>query len=337
MHGIQKLLNSYRNEIKGFAILWVVFFHAQLRLEGLLYDIQKIGYGGVDIFFFLAGYGLYHSLSGKKEGYLLRRAQRILPAYLPFCAVWLAVMIPLSQMDARDALRTIAGNVLMLGYFFDTPLMINWYVSALAASLLLAPMVYRCLRGDKAYWLRSVMILTAALVFDVLLVGNPKYMAISRIPVFLLGMITAKPAVPGKDTPLVPSALGIGAAGALTVLMLCFQRRPEWLLQYGMYWHPFILIAPALCAGLGWLFSHLPCKCTAPLRCLGEASFEIFLFNVWAELLGKRYGLGRDWLSWLALSAGSIALGLLWHGILSSLKVLRLFQKKGLTARGKRW
>ena len=79
------------------AILWVVFFHAQLGLGGLLYDVQKIGYGGVDMFLFLSGFGLYHSLSRDADAgrYLLRRARRLLPAYLPFCAVWLCVMLPL--------------------------------------------------------------------------------------------------------------------------------------------------------------------------------------------------------------------------------------------------
>ena len=96
---VQKLLRSYRNEIKGFAILWVVFLHAQLGLEGWVYQFQRIGYGGVDVFFFMSGFGLYHSL--KKDNdlgrYLKRRIQRILPAYLPFCLVWLMVMVPLSS------------------------------------------------------------------------------------------------------------------------------------------------------------------------------------------------------------------------------------------------
>ena len=45
---MQEAIGACRDEIKGAAILWVVFFHAQLGLGGLLYDVQKIGYGGVD-------------------------------------------------------------------------------------------------------------------------------------------------------------------------------------------------------------------------------------------------------------------------------------------------
>lgn len=43
---MQEAIGACRDEIKGAAILWVVFFHAQLGLGGLLYDVQKIGYGG---------------------------------------------------------------------------------------------------------------------------------------------------------------------------------------------------------------------------------------------------------------------------------------------------
>ena len=95
MQTIRYNLSRYRNELKGIAILWVVFFHAQLGLEGLLYQVQRIGYGGVDLFFFLSGFGLYHTLERDADlgRYLKRRARRLLPAYLPFCVVWLVVIL----------------------------------------------------------------------------------------------------------------------------------------------------------------------------------------------------------------------------------------------------
>ena len=50
MSVISRYLSRYRNELKGFAILWVVFFHASLGLDtGVLYQLKRIGYGGVDI------------------------------------------------------------------------------------------------------------------------------------------------------------------------------------------------------------------------------------------------------------------------------------------------
>jgi len=331
MTTMQRLLNAHRTEIKGFAILWVVFFHAQFGLDGLIYDVQKIGYGGVDLFFFLSGYGLYHSLSRPEglKGYWKRRVLRILPSYWPFCILWLAVMIPLNRMGLGQALGTVLGNVLMLGYFFDAPLMINWYVSALAASLLLAPVLYLWLREGRTYWLRVLLALAAAFALGFLFVGSLKYMPVSRLPVFILGMVFARPWGKKADGPVLPVVMALLACGALAVLMLCFDRRPDALLTYAMYWHPFVLIAPALCVGIAWLCDRCPSHLLTPLRCLGDASFEVFLFNVWAELLGKRYGLGTGRLAWVLLTVGSVVLGLLYHQLVRQKTFQRFLKKRG--------
>lgn len=313
MHTIQCCLRSCRDEIKGVAILWVVFFHAQLGLSGFWYDVQKIGYGGVDIFFFLSGFGLYHSLSRDTDlgRYFMRRAARLLPAYWPFCLVWLAVMIPLSGMGIASAVRTTAGNLLMTAFFSDAPLQINWYVSALAASLIAAPILYTCLRDGKGYWKRAGWLMMSVFVLGLAFVDHKLYMAVSRLPVMILGMIFARPF--GKQHRGVTASLAVAALAGLAVLMICFERFPEMLGTYALYWHPFVLITPGLCAGIGWLFARLPGVVRAPFRVLGAASFEIFLFNVWLEVLGKSYGLADTPLSWALWSVGSIAAGLLYH------------------------
>ena len=323
MRRMQEAIGAYRDEIKGAAILWVVFFHAQLGLGGLLYDVQKIGYGGVDMFLFLSGFGLYHSLSRDADAgrYLLRRARRLLPTYLPFCAVWLCVMLPLYGLGTVQSVRVAAGNLLMLGFFAGTPAMINWYVSALALTLMLAPLVYGLM--TRASHPRRCAVLVAAACFagGLCFIGTEAYMAVSRLPVFVLGMAAAVPAreegAGGRCARTGGAYALAGGACGLAVLYGCFARFPETLDFYGMYWHPFVLIAPALCAGLGWLFSRAgrASAALAPLRALGRASFEIFLFNAWVEVLGKRFGLAQGPVSWLLWSLGSVLAGLAYHAV----------------------
>lgn len=313
MQTIQRNLRTYRDEIKGIAILWVVFFHARLGLSGLLYDVQKIGYGGVDLFFFLSGFGLYHSLKRNHDlgSYLRRRAQRLLPAYLPFCAVWLAVMLWLTKPGAASAIRMILGNVFMVGFFSGVSVMINWYVGALALSLIAAPLFYAVLAPDvpkRALWLIAGCFL-AGLAF----IDQEAYIVVSRLPVFAAGMALAgweKEKPNGKKLAVLLAAAGLLG---LAVLMVCFSRFPDMLLTYAMYWYPFFLIAPAMCAGLGWLFSKCSGKMLSPLRILGSASFEIFLFNAWIELLGKKHGLCPSTGSWILWSVVSIIAGVLYH------------------------
>jgi len=326
MQIIQHLLRTYRNEIKGFAILWVVFFHAQLGLSGLLSDVQKIGYGGVDVFLFLSGFGLYHSLSRSSDlkGYLRRRAERLLPAYLPFCAVWLVVMLLLTRPGKAAAIRTVMGNVFMVAFFSGAPIQINWYVSALALSLLLAPFFYAVLSPDVEK--RTFPLIAGCFAAGLAFVGSDLYMAFSRIPVFVLGMAVGGWKAERPKGKSLAAGLAVSGMVGLAVLLFGFHRFPELMGAYAMYWHPFFLITPALCACLSWLFDKCPKGILAPLRVLGKASFEIFLFNVWVELLGIRYGLCSTSKAWLMWSVGSIFAGLLYH--LAVMKAWERISKK---------
>lgn len=331
MQAVQRCLRTCRDEIKGIAILWVVLFHAQLGLDGLLYDIQKIGYGGVDLFFFLSGFGLYHSLSASQSAadYLRRRASRLLPAYLPFCIIWLMVMIPLSHQGAIGAVRTAVGNLFMVGFFSGAPVQINWYVSALMLSLLIAPFLFALIH--PAVERRAPVLMAACFALGLAFIGSDYYMAAARLPVMIAGMAAAgwKRETPG--TGLLCALAAGGFVTGLALLMLCFSRFPELLNDYGMYWHPFMLMAPAMCMGLGWLFSQCPRKLLAPLRMLGAASFEIFLFNAWIELLGKRYGLCSTAWEWLVWSVVSVLLGLLYHLAVkrAAMQISKKKQKRG--------
>lgn len=319
MKSIQKYISAHRDAIKGLAILWVVFFHAQLGLGGLLYDMQKIGYGGVDLFLFLSGFGLYHSISRNEDigRYLARRAVRLLPAYVPFCLVWLCVMLPMLGGGVATSARIAFGNLFMLGFFADVPLMINWYVSVMALTMLLAPLFYAWLnRGDRKICRIFVLI---AVCFGVGLayIGSDQYMAVSRLPVFVLGMAFAMPC--DKKCGWIPGALALGGFAGLAVLYLCFARFPELLNDYAMYWHPFVLVAPAMCAGLGWLFHRLPSVANRGFAVFGRASFEIFLFNVWAEVLGKKFGFAQTPVQWTVLSALTIVLGIGYHWLIGKI------------------
>ena len=317
MQQMQRKLGRSRDAIKGIAILWVVFFHAVLDLRGPVYDLQKVGYGGVDIFFFLSGFGLYYSLSKNADlsAFLRRRLARLLPAYLPFCILWLCIMIPLYGFGVTDAVRTAVSNLSMMAFWCKAPAQINWYTSALLASYLLAPVLFAIMHGSRSPLRTGLLLAASSFLIGLGWIDHYAYMAVSRLPVFILGMVVCTPEMSkiGKKTTAVLVAFGL--LGGAALLAVAFRYFTTMRVSHALAWHPFILFAPALCMTLAWAFDRAGKVgwLVKPFAFLGNCSFEIFLFNVWFEVLGKTFGLGGTPKRWAALSLASIVLGIGYH------------------------
>lgn len=318
----RRALAVQRDPIKGVAILWVCFFHARLGLENIPFigALQQVGYLGVDIFTLLSGYGLWHSLerSPSSAAYLKRRAIRLLPAFLPVALLWCLCMVPALCTNVGETLHTVLGTLTMTGYLTGAPYSLNWYLSLLLVTILLAvpvhalvkksPLPHRCLAG----------MLAAAVLLGTAFFGKNQLMLVSRLPIFLLGMGLAlpKPQQARHGTAALV-CLGGFAAGAL-LLWLGFAHRPDWLIRYGLYWYPGLLMVPGLCGALGFVMDKL----TAfgfrlqMLTTMGKASFEIFLFNCWFELYLKRVVNTSEPVAYVMGALLSIVLGLLWHMLL---------------------
>ena len=49
------LLNLYRKELMGIAIILIMLFHSSINISIFFDSIKKVGYFGVDIFLLLSG------------------------------------------------------------------------------------------------------------------------------------------------------------------------------------------------------------------------------------------------------------------------------------------
>ncbi len=329
-------LSVWRNPIKGLAILWVCFFHARLGLEGVpvLGALQQTGYLGVDIFMLLSGYGLWHSLehSPSTAAYLKRRVVRLLPAFLPVALLWCLCMLPSLKLTGWQAVHTAIGTLSMTGYLTGAPYSLNWYLSLLLITILLAPLIHLALKKAKHRYLCCGLLLAACGLCGVLFFGKDQLMLISRLPIFLLGMGLAG-ITPQQEKPKAAAILCLlGVLAGAALLWLGFARRPDWLTHYGLYWYPGFLLVPGLCAVLGWVMEKLSAtglRMTV-LTLLGKASFEIFLFNCWFELYLKYVLHASQPLLYLLWALLSILLGLLWHTAVE--KLARRLHKQACNA-----
>ena len=314
---MEQSVSRSRDEIKGLAILWVVLFHAEYALPGLAGFVQQIGYGGVDLFFFLTGFGLYRSLEKNSDlrSFALRRVRRLLPAYLPVLALWAAVRLPACGLSPTELLRSLCGSVIPVGFWLGAPTIYNWYMDMLLLTIVLAPLCHALISRSPHTGRTLLCLLAAAFLAGLTLIGQEAYMGLSRLPVFLLGMALGSGWRPRLKPWLSRLLLWAAALAGLAVLWLLRDQK-TLLYDYGLYWHPFVLLAPGLCAGIGWLTRRLPAL--APLRLIGQSSFEIYLLNIFMCELASPAHLIGGWL-WLALCAGNIALGVGYHLLLSAL------------------
>ena len=65
------IISKYRQAFMGLAIFWIFFYHTGVDMP-VLRELFAMGWMGVDIFFFVSGYGLWELFKGllSKEFFL---------------------------------------------------------------------------------------------------------------------------------------------------------------------------------------------------------------------------------------------------------------------------
>lgn len=266
----------------AFAILLILLYHNKGALpEGLLKQAAGFCYVGVDLFFFASGVGCFFSYTRGRDpvGFLRRRAERVLPAYLPFILVWIGMQAVGGGITLPAALANLFG---VQGFLALTPAF-NWYVSGMWLSYLLtpwlAPLAEKC---DSR--LKAAAAVLALLLFSVAFWGDRQLIIIfTRLPVFFVGMLFAaesnrREALTKTELALLLALIPVGAA----LLWESPRFFPELMWDCGLAWYPMLLIAPGLCILVTAVSAHLARiragrAVNRALGALGGITFEIYL------------------------------------------------------------
>lgn len=265
----------------AFAILLILLYHNKGALpEGLLKQAAGFCYVGVDLFFFASGVGCFFSYTRGRDpvGFLRRRAERVLPAYLPFILVWLGIQALDGGMTLPAALANLFG---VQGFLALTPAF-NWYVSGMWLSYLLTPWLAPL--AEKCDSRRSVAAVLALLLFSVAFWGDRQLIIIfTRLPVFFVGMLFAaeskrREALTKTELALLLALIPVGAA----LLWESPRFFPALMWDCGLAWYPMLLIAPGLCVLAAAASAALDRfgagrAVNRALGALGGITFEIYL------------------------------------------------------------
>lgn len=254
-------LALYRSAVMGFAILWIMAYHSRMSFSFLpvfgeaVNRFRANGFGGVDIFLFLSGFGLYGSLSrgGGQLDFYKRRLKRVIPAYLPVLAAWLLLRLPGTPRSSWP--RAVLGNLTGTAFWTGASATFNWYMLALFSFYFIAPLFFRAMRRPRGVW----GVLAATVLMDACFFGESVMIAVTRFTVFALGMELGRRTALGWEIgrwmELAAYALGLSGYGLLLILREALEGGLLW--NGGFYWYPFILTAPAmtlaLCRAFAWL------------------------------------------------------------------------------------
>jgi peptidoglycan/LPS O-acetylase OafA/YrhL len=292
---------GHRRDIDGLravAVLAIVIHHG---FPGLLPG----GFVGVDLFFVISGFLITRIIAGERDagtfswgGFYLRRARRIVPAYVVAVlataglAAWIEMPRLLAQTGATTAASGLfAANVLLAqssGYFSpaaqQNPLLHLWSLGVeeqfyLVWPLLIAGLSLRWWRGARP-WL-AVGLLVLSLALAQMLVSGASPWAFFGLPSraweFLLGAAVSLGAAKAPN--------GQGAANAAAGLGLALIAGSLVLLTDAMPF-PGLLAAPAclgaalvLWSGLGREPIASTVLRTGPAVAIGRISYSLYLWH----------------------------------------------------------
>ena len=317
----------------GVAILIIVWFHTDYAFESVssqllhnfLYFFKELGYGGVDLFLVISGFGVWHSLRKHSVPvFYLNRLKKILPVWWTYMILKL-VLEPLC-FHTRIRITQILGFAFFTGYWQQMDNQGNWFVYMIMLFYLISPVIFILLYRSRKKALMALLLVLIAAGISVAFFYDERIMAAARLPVFIVGFYLASDQDRFEMTRIRWLAcLGIAFFGILGVFAIykCFN---EYLWDWGFWWYPYIILAPAFAVLICGLFHLIARKTLLPGRIfqhLGEASLEILLCSdlIYTYLSDQMKSLipARGFCSLLLMILGVLA-GLVFHFLIELIK-----------------
>lgn len=200
-------LSKHRTFLMGFAALWVYWFHVVPEnsfgipfIDTVWHLLHTLGFCGVDMFLFVSGFGLAHSLSKNPVSsvrdygrFVKKRLSRLLPAFVLIASL-------IGYVDGWT-FRQFVGRVTGLRQLFINVYDFLWYVPCAMIFYLITPFIYKILKGIKYKTLFTAGICAVWIAAEILLRGHIRadlYAMICRVAVYLVGLYAGACAVSGK-------------------------------------------------------------------------------------------------------------------------------------------
>ncbi|MCM1028061.1 MAG: acyltransferase [Pseudoflavonifractor sp.] len=183
-------ISRHRSMLMGLSIFWIFFYHTGIDMPGLR-ELFALGWMGVDIFFFVSGFGLCASLTKDPStaGFFKRRFVRILPT-------WWTVLLIMAIFGTYFNLANFPNDVTDYIFWFTSlgwwtgHCNFEWYIPTLILFYLLAPILSRCSMKTLIWVMAGAMFMAMVLGYFSLI--NHVYLSYSRVAVYVAGFLAYK-------------------------------------------------------------------------------------------------------------------------------------------------
>ena len=194
-----------RGVLMGISALLIAFFHCYSYKFGsgwlgdILLYFRKTGNIGVDIFLILSAIGLYFSFSKNNNlsNFYKKRFVRILPSFLIVGTIY--------YLYRGIGIKDFINNMLLISFYIDGNRDF-WYFSLIIVLYLLYPILHRIIDEYDLYGLLSLLSIT---ILGTVLLCNVNYelyqrieIALTRVPIFLLGIYLGKSVLNKEEIPV---------------------------------------------------------------------------------------------------------------------------------------
>ncbi len=252
------IITKDRKYIMGIAMLMIMLFHENFLEAGFFQEMRRWGHLGVDIFLFLSGYGIAHSLTKNSiKVFYWHRIKRLLPS----CLFWGTVSFFIATC--------IDGGHAPLRYYVLSPLSLDkWFIYTICLFYLLSPVLYKLCKDNFVFFMAASFCVPLVICRVDLNGWWPINWAIGRFAVYSFGFaMYFTPHIKFKLSTIVVSALFLLSE----VLIQCSGNQ-------GFMYLFFIPAIPMVCLIIHWLKALTDrMNISKAIEYLGIYSLEIYL------------------------------------------------------------
>lgn len=314
-----KDVSTYRSELMGWSILWIMMLHFTFNQIKPLGFIAQYGFAGVDIFFFVSGFGLYYSLV--KNDNLIRfyrkRLLRIFPTYYILGAITNIILF-------HNDIITFLFKYSTIGFWIGKEYA-EWFIPSIILLYFLAPFIKKII--DKRWFVLIYIFIICIFITSYYLADKEDildrlhFFLLYRIPAFIFGMICAYWLKNGTSSKYYLYIMILG-------IPFFIHLYPYHHQFYNFKYFSLAFLLPFFVTSFIILSKYT--KWINPiLKKMGVASLEIYLIQGVFFILvingtTSVYSEWHDILSFLMIIASTI-LGILSHWIIDKSSILKLF------------